>query len=448
LKGCALFHAEDVASEQRRPFPIVRATLLIVVLLGLPGCSIATVSVPGQGLQPDPTETAVGEVRQESIESTCSPSPTATSPPIPEPRIPACGEQQAMLEGEFIDRELYYSIVPLGNVWPPAHVFPTDHIYFSLLKSDPDNWDSAPVDVPVYAPADIFMVSLASQEHLYADPPYVDFDIEFVICSEVRFRLGHMTTLSPVLLEALENPDSCEEYIAGERLRRGCWLDLSDQDAIFIEQGQLLGTTGGRLGQNMLDLWATDMRMEPLPFANVDRYWDEYLQTACPLDYFVEPLSSELRNLFGGHTGEVQRSIEPTCGQILYDMPGTAQGNWFFNAPSSPEDPHLSLVYDNVDPNRGVFSIGNAFGDLLPSMKYLFEPADEGTVNRFFSSVTPDGLVYCYEDLSTPIDGLQQNLTILLSMEDENTLLVEARPAGSCGAGPWDISDAALIFNR
>lgn len=351
-----------------------------------------------------------------------------------------------LLQAPLIDIQNMYGIVPLGNVWPPGHVFPTDHIYLSLVKSNANDWDSAPLEMPLYAPADGYIIALGVQEHLYADPPYSDYDFTFSPCSEFKLRLGHVTTLSSKILAGLEEPDDCDEYIAGQTLRRYCWRNLDPQDAIRVEAGELLGTAGGRQGQNMLDVTAIDYRSAPLVFVG-DRFWEEYYHIVCPLDYYIEPLQSEWKALLGSYKGE-RRTIEPLCGQIDYDLAGTARGIWFINAERSPEDPHLALVYDNVDPTLGVLSIGVSFGESLPSTKYLFEPRETGWINRRFEEIRVDGEIYCFEGFRDGRESKPAGRILLIQLIDGIHLRAEALPQEQCGLGPWSFSESALTFAR
>lgn len=68
-------------------------------------------------------------------------------------------------------------------------------------------------------------------------------------------------------------------------------------------------------------------------------------------------MQATLSALLGRFT--LRRIIAPTCGTIMQDIAGTAQGRWFFDT-SSGEDRHLALVHDNVDPRVGVFSVGTS----------------------------------------------------------------------------------------
>jgi hypothetical protein len=45
------------------------------------------------------------------------------------------------------------SLIPLGNLNPPSHTFPTDHIYLSLRRSDLSDPASAPAEVDLSHPA-------------------------------------------------------------------------------------------------------------------------------------------------------------------------------------------------------------------------------------------------------------------------------------------------------
>ena len=117
-----------------------------------------------------------------------------------------------------------------------------------------------------------------------------------------------------------------------------------------------------------------------------------------------------------------------------------------------PEDPHIALVHDNVDPSIGAFSVGNS----LPGLKsgvYFFDPQEEGFVNRDFNQVEvdeADGNIFCYELYVAGGGHLPQSVAsiILIQLTTDTTLHIEAQSANACGNGPWDFTDAVAVYDR
>ena len=64
-----------------------------------------------------------------------------------------------------IDIENISNIIPLGALSPPSHVFPTDHIYFVLPRTEGADHPHA---VSVYSPGDLIITSIRVTEHVNA----------------------------------------------------------------------------------------------------------------------------------------------------------------------------------------------------------------------------------------------------------------------------------------
>lgn len=94
----------------------------------------------------------------------------------------------------ILDSDAFSRIIPLGQIKPPAHTFPTDHIYFLLSKNS----------TPVYAPT--------SGKVLYIDEPgdYGDRAIRIGVTSTMAYYLGHI-----YIAEGLEVGDT---VVAGEQI--------------------------------------------------------------------------------------------------------------------------------------------------------------------------------------------------------------------------------------
>src|SRR4029079_156416 len=101
--------------------------------------------------------------------------------------------------------------VPLGNLAPPGHLFPTDHQY--LYINDPGNPASVR-SVPVVSPGNI-TITRAHRTH-YSNSDTYDYALEFALCDEVRGEFGHVTSLAPDLLQELGAFDQeCGSYGLG-----------------------------------------------------------------------------------------------------------------------------------------------------------------------------------------------------------------------------------------
>ena len=194
------------------------------------------------------------------------------------------------------------SIPALGNLAPPGHTLPSDHLNVFQRASL----------VSVVAP----------------DDGTVQFTIAGGTSGQVGIRNGSF-------LYVLSNLS----------------LNAGLQSGATIKAGQQLGTTSG------LDFGLMNYSRQ-LFFANPARYVDNELYCDSPIAYFVEPLRSQLYAL-------VPRVGADRDGRIDYDMAGRLVGNWFLDglAPSLSQFPaawsqHLAFTYDNYDPAQVRISIG------------------------------------------------------------------------------------------
>lgn len=238
-------------------------------------------------------------------------------------------------------------ITPLGNLNPPAHPLPTDHIYFYF--ANPNTGESpvlrrtafmAPADGTV---TDIFHNDLASP----------DVKLFIRATDTVTYYIDHLIPDAPITV--------------GTKLTAG----------------QRLGTTGSVFA---VDLGVVNSSLT-LAFLNPSRYVNgDSLHADAPLKYYEEPLRAQLYGL-------VQRLGSEKDGRIDYDVAGRLAGNWFVEFGTAP----LLFVYDTYDPTRvlisvpgfasvpGVFSI--AVTDPAPKdvsvatgpVRYLLTPAQTGS---------------------------------------------------------------------
>lgn len=339
------------------------------------------------------------------------------------------------------------AITPLGNFNPPGHTFPTSHLYFQVKRTNPNDYNSGPAEVPVYAPGDGWVTSLASSENLTQNR--ADYTIRFSPCREVEAYFFHVTSITRALKDRLVAPfDWCNEYITGGERYRLCEKTIRDRGLPLVA-GQQMGTAGGRPNQNALDFGMYDFRKPALPFANPSRWSDTTRRLVCAIDYFTATTKSALQDKLGD-TGGVKRTIPSICGEVAQDVSGTAQGAWFLKGTlmTYPEDPHLALAHDNLNPLKGVFSVGTSTAKSgLASGTYYFDPVASGGVNRDFKDVVPDGKVYCYEPRLRFSNGPTGSI-ILVQLTLATTLRLERQVPATCGSGPWFFGSTYTDYER
>lgn len=334
--------------------------------------------------------------------------------------LPDCDGQQFTVAP--VDLNQIMEITPIGNLGPPGHTFPTDHMYLHLTAQGVTT-----ATVPLKAPGDITLLSITADPDDIA-PDRTEYVIIFALCRDVFGYFDHVKGLT-AQLEAWLDGVACESYTEGPQ--DSCTKQLAQE----VAAGTVIGEVGHLQGN--FDFGAYDYRSQ-LAFANSSRYggpgpfiglWrPRSLYIVCPLDLYDDPLRSQLLQKVAG-------TNSPKCGKTLYDVPGTLQGNWFAGdarADIGPTSALLSFVYENENPSQAVISIGGTIAD---PMVISFSPQTSGTVNRRFNQVTP-GEVYCYSGASGKV------IVQLTSAQEAN---VEYR-AGNCAAG--EAFSAPTIYRR
>lgn len=221
-------------------------------------------------------------------------------------------------------------IVPLGNLNPPGHTLPTDHIYFyhHIPGQAPNG-----IQYDVFAPADgvIGTITKAIDDQIY-----------------VWASSAHVYYLDHLVLDS--------GFAVNQKITAGQHLGKT-----------VVGEYGIDLGLMNFDLTLT--------FVTPARYSGNSLHADAPLKYFSEPLKTQLYAL-------VQGTGANRDGQVSFDQPGRLVGGWFHESLSIADSAgpngwtrHLAFVRDNLDPSKirisiggtltsaGVFSIGAADPD-------------------------------------------------------------------------------------
>jgi hypothetical protein len=276
-----------------------------------------------------------------------------------------------------IDTSVIEFITPLGNLNPPDHTFPTDHIYFYHHL----NHQTAPAYV-VVAPAAGTVTSIVQ---------HGDQKVNVQVTSSQTYYLDHVV------------------------------LDGTIQQNTKVTAGQRLGVTSS--GAYGLDLGLVSQNVT-LGFINPARYSGDSVHAGAPLKYFAEPLKSTLYGL-------VSRVGADKDGQVCFDQAGTLAGNWFLESlpvsqsavfTSGPME--LAFVRDVTDPSQFRISIGGtlAMTGVLNVAAGAPDPA----------SVTPATGAVAYA--VTPGAFGAPSGVILVQMTAASSIRIEAFPGGTSGA--------------
>ncbi len=382
-------------------------------------------------LQRSPSVTAVALAVLVLGTTACGGGSTGTQ--IPK-GLANCGASP-MLTVSPIDVGSIRDLTPLGNLGPPGHTFPTDHLYFYAP------FTGTRMEIPVVSPGDVVLSEVTKRTRLSGQPSVIEYSMTFFPCADLNLYFAHVV-LTTELLTRIGAFGTCEQSSAGGNTYESCTKRLN----LKLTAGSLIGTMGGDNG-NTIDFGGYDRRVPQLPFINPARSYGNgtefgHNRTICPVDYFVPNVAAALRARFSGLFGK--RTIEPLCGTIMQDLPNTAQGRWFFNE-TMQDDPHLALVHDNVDPRIAVLSVGTSIPS-LPTRYWGFTPAASGRVNADFPRVTADGLTYCYQTFVGATSPIRH---VLIQLISAMRLRIEGFTGALCGdPSTWAFTAGAREFAR
>jgi hypothetical protein len=200
-------------------------------------------------------------------------------------------------------------ITPLGNLNPPDHTLPTDHIYFYF--ANPNGGESPQVQrTPFFAPGD------GTATFIIGGGAGQETKVIFRQTATFSYYLDH------IILDAA--------------------MKVGDK----VTAGQRLGTTGNAYA---VDLGVINDAIT-VPFLVPARYNSgDSLHADAPLKYFSEPIRSQLY-------ARVERLGADLDGTINYDIAGRLSGNWFATVNTALP---FSFAYDTYDPSRVLLSIGS-----------------------------------------------------------------------------------------
>lgn len=317
-------------------------------------------------------------------------------------------------------------LVPLGNMNPPGHTFPTDHVYMYL--------DNPAVKVPVYSPGNIRLTAIGRSQRISGGVVMgEDYDLEFCIGNDYVIRFGHVSELAPAV-QALITADienHCDTYSTGGVTFKRCRQEVN----FNTTAGQEIGKAGGQVGQFALDLGAYKTGGSTLNGA------------VCPFNFYTAAQYAVIKTKFSNFGGTIPRTIEPVCGEIFLDVANTAKGIWLKNGqPFYPEDPHIAFVQDNVNPLKPAFSIGTSQTGLA-SGNYTYTIQNTGVIDRNFVNVVNDGNTYCFNIQNYGGGGTIGS--VLLKLTSNTTIDAEYRPACNCACNtPYVFSGNKVSYSR
>ena len=238
-------------------------------------------------------------------------------------------------------------ILPYGGM-VGAHVTPIDHMYFApfVFNSPRDTYE-------VRAMADGLITTISERTQNVTDinngtPKEAEYQMKFWYTCDFASYYDLITSLSPRLKAEFD-----------AKKQNGGYANVQ----IKVKGGEVVGRIGGQT----LDFAVYDYTKILPGFIVPEHYLAESwkLHVVDPFQYFKEPLRSQLLALN-------PRQVEPREGKLDYDIDGKLVGTWFREGNNgfgdtggrnpAPWRAHLSIVYDSLDPEMIIVSIGDYAG--------------------------------------------------------------------------------------
>ncbi|MFI5311930.1 MAG: hypothetical protein ACHQQ3_11890 [Gemmatimonadales bacterium] len=325
--------------------------------------------------------------------------PTASQGSYPFSNIPAPAGGVGQFSVVPVTPASGLSLTALGNLNPPGHVLPTDHVYFYATDLSGTPTSAGTVTRNVFMPA-------TGAVTFMLQPSGTDWKVEFRATDNFFFYLDHV-----LLTRTIKVGD-------------------------ILQAGTMIGTTdpGGTL-----DLGAFDMTVSHPGFVNAARYGMETLHVVSPWRYFASSMQPQLY-------AQVYRAATATDkdGKVDFGVAGKLAGDWFLQGMpvDSSMGPYgwprtVAFVYDYYDPARARISIG---GTIAPAGVWATDP----TAPRFEDVSVASGVV-SYR-LLNPFDVRPPYGLMVVQMVSDTQIRVEVFVGSAASSGQLDAS--AFTFVR
>jgi len=263
-------------------------------------------------------------------------------------------------------------ITPLGNLNPPGHPTPTDHIYFYYAAPDTS-------DTIIGRRTEVF-VPAAGVVSFVIGGQNVESKVMVSVTSTMWYYLDHVVPDIPVAV--------------GTRFTDGQHLGFTGTTAYAIDLGVI---NFGLTHPGILD---------------TAKYVDETIHGDAPLKYFDEPLRSQFYS-------QVQRIGGDLDGKYDFDVAGHLSGNWF-NDPGGTFA--ISFAYNTYDPSQ----VRLSFGGLPLVGVYSIGPGEPDPANV---TVATGAVRYTLTTSRTglPLPGFSPTVgTVLVQMLTDSRIEIES----------------------
>jgi hypothetical protein len=264
----------------------------------------------------------------------------------------ACGGDSILDSYPFPEGKVLFSHAPLdlsGAMWlqpmGEANVMPRDHGGFALAAPY-----AFPASVPVFAVADGVIILASHGTRMVPPIPdapealwgraYDDHLLVLKVSTSIRVNYAHVTDFYPGFAARLPNIPKDEQ---------------GHDVAVEVMAGDTLGFVGPHAA---MDFSVTDFSLM-LNFLNPSRYPETQIFAAHVLDYFQEPVLSQMLQI-------AIRQQPPRGGKVDYDVEGRIVGNWFLEGTTSftQWSRQLAIVYHHIHGDRITIADGSPMRDV------------------------------------------------------------------------------------
>lgn len=353
----------------------------------------------------------------------------------------------------FINPDKILALRPLGFTTGMDHILPLDHTGFTLKV------DSSDEKVPVYAPSQITITRISKHTDYTAEgKPFTNasnYMFDFTICQGVTGWSEFVHDLSPQLQNIWDQAK--KQHDEGSLNQGARAVNDSARINFTANAGDLIGYTVVQ-PSFALSIFDDRSKRTDVDFSYYSDNSRRVANAVCFTNLYSGDLKKILTDKYGYYEdrqgltpGFTPRTAEPRCGQVVQNIVGTVQGDWFANRPKRDENLEaegktISFIHNNYDPSIGEISIG---GNIVPKPQtFSFKPTHNATLNREFSE-TKAGQIYCYKN-DPRFGGLifapsNNNNRVLVELLDVNRLKIEVQP-GEC-SGKYGFAKA-FVYQR
>jgi len=336
-----------------------------------------------------------------------------------------------------VDLSKVVFIEPMGSMIG-NHVTPIDHQYYMAL--DHMLQDAAQIIVDVYSPASGNVTQIQHMSSLPGD--------DSIQIDDYRIVIEHTSTISSIYIHL----DTLSEKIAAVAPPPGEYASIS----VGVQAGEIIGYYKGTIDYNVVD---EDIVLTG--FVNPDSYQVEpwKIHTPDPFDYFDATIKSQLIE-------KCLRTAEPEGGKIDYDIDGRLIGSWFKEntngyaglAQDNYWVGHLSVVYNSIDPEHIIVSLGS-YNNQARQFGVKSNSPDPADVSVATGQILYELVDYDYYDgdmrwdRESLVKGLKLRNSdfvqgvVLFQLIEDRKLKVEIFP-DTTAAGVGTFTENAMIYVR